>query len=98
MNSTPAASKTRRTAKSLATVSEVLPSASSARLIVLRPSADARARSSALHLRRARAARICGLVNPLAAIPVEALTHLGAYDTVRFTWAGLLWQICCIGG
>src|SRR5215831_2394306 len=38
-NSTPAASKVRRTAKSLATVSEVLSSASSARLIVLRPSA-----------------------------------------------------------
>jgi hypothetical protein len=58
MNSTPAASNARRTARSLATVSEVLSSASSARLIVLSPSADARARSSALHLRRARAARI----------------------------------------
>src|SRR5215472_16281214 len=34
MNSTPAASKARRTAKSLATVSEVLSSASSPRLIV----------------------------------------------------------------
>src|SRR5262245_38758866 len=58
MNSTPAASKARRTAKSLATVREVLSSASSARLIVLSPSDDARARSFALHLRRARAARI----------------------------------------
>jgi hypothetical protein len=58
MNSTPAASSARRTAKSLATVSEVLSSASSARLIVLSPSDDSRARSPALHLRRARAARI----------------------------------------
>jgi len=48
MNSTPAASSARRTAKSLATVSEVLSSASSARLIVLSPSDDSRARSPAL--------------------------------------------------
>ena len=68
MNSTPAASKVRRTAKSLATVREVLSSASSARLIVLSPSDDARARSFALHLRRARAARIWELLNPLTAI------------------------------
>jgi hypothetical protein len=46
MNSTPAASKARRTAKSLATVSEVLSRASSARFIVLSPSDDSRARSS----------------------------------------------------
>src|SRR5436190_8263187 len=58
MNSTPAASSARRTAKSLATVSEVLSSVSSARLMVLSPSDDSRARSPALHLRRARAARI----------------------------------------
>jgi hypothetical protein len=58
INSTPAASKARRTARSLAAVIEVWSSALSARLIVLRPRAAARARSSADHLTRARAARI----------------------------------------
>jgi hypothetical protein len=68
MNTTPAASRARRTAKSFATVREVSSSASSARLIVLSPNADSRARSSALHLRRARAARIWELLNPFTFI------------------------------
>jgi hypothetical protein len=58
MNSTPAASKARRTAKSFAAVREVWSSATSARRMVFRPNAASRARSSAVHLRRARAARI----------------------------------------
>jgi hypothetical protein len=48
MNSTPAASRAWRTAKSLATVIDVSLSVSSARRIVVSPTADARARSSAL--------------------------------------------------
>ena len=63
MNSTPATSKARRTAKSLATVREVLSSASSARLIVAIPKAASRASSAALQRRRARAARIWALFN-----------------------------------
>jgi hypothetical protein len=63
MNSTPAASKARRTAKSLAMVIDVSPSASSARLIVAIPKAAWRASSAALHRRRARAARIWALFN-----------------------------------
>jgi hypothetical protein len=63
MNSTPAASKARRTAKSLAMVIDVSPSASSARLIVASPNAASRASSAALHRRRARAARIWALFN-----------------------------------
>jgi hypothetical protein len=58
MNSTPAASKARRTAKSFAAVSEVWSSVTSARRMVFRPKAASRARSSAVHLSRARAARI----------------------------------------
>jgi hypothetical protein len=61
MNSTPAASKARRTAKSLAMVIDVSPSVSSARLIVASPKAASRASSAALHRRRARAARIWAL-------------------------------------
>ncbi len=61
MNSTPAASKARRTAKSFAMVIDVSPSASSARLIVASPKAASRASSAALHRRRARAARIWAL-------------------------------------
>jgi hypothetical protein len=56
INSTPAPSA-RRTAKSLATVSDVWSSANSARRIVFRPNAASRARSSTVHLRIARAAR-----------------------------------------
>jgi hypothetical protein len=63
MNSTPAASRARRTAKSLAVVIDVLSSASSARLIVASPNAASRASSAALHRRRARAARIWALFN-----------------------------------
>jgi hypothetical protein len=58
MNSTPEASKARRTAKSFAAVSEVWSSAASARRIVFRPKAASRARSSTVHLIMARAARI----------------------------------------
>src|SRR5258705_9477057 len=61
MNSTPAASKVRRIDSSLATVSEVSSSATSARRIVLAPRAASLARSAALHLSSARAARICAL-------------------------------------
>jgi hypothetical protein len=68
MNSTPAASKARRTAKSLAAVIEVSPFASSARRIVLIPRADFRARSSALHLKSARPALIWALVRGLVFI------------------------------
>jgi hypothetical protein len=58
MNSTPAASKARRTAKSFGAVIEVSVSLSSARRMVATPTADSRARSSARHRRKARAARI----------------------------------------
>ena len=68
MNSTPATSKARRTAKSLATVREVLSSASSARLIVAIPKAASRASSAALQRRRARAARIWALFNGFGCI------------------------------
>ena len=58
MNSTPAASSARRIAKSLADVSEVSFSINSARRIVATLSLVSRARSSALHLIRERAALI----------------------------------------
>src|ERR1700731_2264430 len=58
MNSTPAASKARRIASSLAAVREVSRSATSARLIVFTPNDASRAKSTALHRRSARAARI----------------------------------------
>jgi hypothetical protein len=45
MNSTPAASKARRTARSFAVVKEVCSYVNSARRIVETPSAEARARS-----------------------------------------------------
>jgi hypothetical protein len=63
MNTTPADSNARRTAKSLAMVIDVSPSVSSARLIVATPKAAARASSAALHRIRALAARICALFN-----------------------------------
>jgi len=50
MNSTPAASNARRIAKSFGDVREVSSSASSARRIVRKLTADRRARSSAVHL------------------------------------------------
>jgi hypothetical protein len=58
MNSTPAASSAWRTAKSFAAFIRVSLSVSSARRIVATLTADSRARSSALHLMRARAALI----------------------------------------
>jgi hypothetical protein len=77
MNSTPAASSVRRTAKSLAIVIDVSLSASSALLIVARPKAASRASSAALHRRSARAARICALFKGFRCI----LTRLVSYDT-----------------
>jgi hypothetical protein len=67
MNSTPALSKARRTAKSLAAVMEVSWSAFSARRIVANPSAASLARSSALQRTRPRAALIWALVRGLNA-------------------------------
>src|SRR5579871_5968973 len=58
MNSTPAASKARRIASSLAAVSDVGPSATSALRTVFAPREAAFARSAALHRSSARAARI----------------------------------------
>src|SRR5690349_2689008 len=63
MNSTPAASSAVRTATLLAAVSEVVSTVSSARRIVVSPTDDARARSSALQRINALAARICALVS-----------------------------------
>src|SRR6187397_1571073 len=62
MNSTPAASRARRTAASFAAVMEVALSESSARRTVATPTAEFSARSSARQRRRARAARIWALV------------------------------------
>src|SRR5262249_34908463 len=78
MNSTPAASKARRTAKSLAAVIEVSSSVSSARRIVATLRSDRRARSSALQRRRERAALIWALVSGLA-----ILTRITAYDIIH---------------
>ena len=58
VNSTPADSNAWRTAKSLAAVMVVCCSASSARRIVRKLTAECRERSSALHLSNARAALI----------------------------------------
>jgi hypothetical protein len=58
MNSIPASSKARRIAKSFAAVKEVSITVNSARRIVVRPTAEARARSSALQRISARPARI----------------------------------------
>src|SRR6516165_5084415 len=66
MNSTPAASSARRSAWSLAAVSEVLFSVNSARRIVVTPTAECRARSSALQWTSARAALSCALVSAVA--------------------------------
>jgi hypothetical protein len=65
MNSMPAASRARRMAKSFATVIEVSSSVSSARRIVVTPTEDSRARSSALHRISARAALIWALISDL---------------------------------
>src|SRR5262249_50835166 len=76
INSTPAASKVRRTAESLAVVIDVFPSANSARRIVVTPRVDSRARSSALQRRRARPALIWALVSGFTFI----LTYFIPYD------------------
>jgi hypothetical protein len=65
INSIPAASRARRTERSFAAVIEVLSNVSSARRMVVTPTADSRARSSAVHRISARAALICPLVRGL---------------------------------
>src|SRR5262245_38199592 len=80
MNSTPAASRARRTAKSLAAVIEVSSSVSSARRMVATLRSDSRARSSALQRRRERAALIWALVSGLA-----ILTRITAYAIIHIT-------------
>src|SRR5262249_41109972 len=82
MNSTPAASRARRTAKSLAVVIDVWASVSSARRIVVTPRVDSRARSSALQRRRARAALICALVRGFSFM-LTRLIPCGIIHTVR---------------
>jgi hypothetical protein len=77
MNSTPAASSARRTAKSLAAVIEVSSSVSSARRMVATLRSDCRARSSALQRRRERAALIWELVSGLT-----ILTRMAAYAII----------------
>jgi hypothetical protein len=57
MNSTPANSKADRSAASLARVTGITPSTTSTRRIVATPTLEALAKSKALHLIRARAAR-----------------------------------------
>src|SRR6516162_4062073 len=79
MNSTPAVSRARRTAKSLAAVIDVWSSASSARRMVATPTADSLARSSARHRRNARAALIWPLVRGFGFI----LTAQILYDIVH---------------
>jgi hypothetical protein len=81
MNSTPADSRARRTAKSFAVVSEVESSVASARLIVFTPKDECLARSCALHLNRARADLIWAPVN--AAIECS---HLNPYGLFTPTW------------
>ena len=63
MNSTPAASKACRIAKSLAVVSEVASFLASARRMVFTPKDERRARSCALHFNSARADLIWAPVN-----------------------------------
>jgi hypothetical protein len=76
MNSTPAASNARRTANSFAVVMEVALSASSARRIVRKLTLDWRARSSAVHLIRDRAALIWALVRtPFVIDILNAICH-----------------------
>jgi hypothetical protein len=68
MNSTPADSKARLTARSFAVVIDVWSSVSSARRIVATLNDVRRARSSALHRMRERAALICALVSGVESI------------------------------
>lgn len=74
MKSTPADSKARRIARSLAAVNDVSPSVSSARRMVATLKSDCRARSSAFQRTRARAALICALVSGFG-----MLTSINAY-------------------
>src|SRR5262249_14472883 len=83
MNSMPAASSARRTDRSLAAVMEVFFSASSARRIVATPTADSRARSSARHRTRDRAALICALVNGLNFVLTTEISH-DMQDIIRY--------------
>src|SRR5262245_51183896 len=91
MNSTPAASNVRRTAESLAAVIDVFSSANSARRIVVTPSVDWRARSSALQRRRARAALIWALVRGLSFILTRFIS-LGINHTERIEPGRLDWS------
>jgi hypothetical protein len=70
MNSTPAASNARRTAKLFAAVMEVSASVSSARRMVATPTADSRAKSAARQRINARAALIWALVKGLWALDI----------------------------
>src|SRR5262245_50325850 len=82
MNSTPAASNVRRSVELLAEVIDVSPSANSARRIVVTPSVDSRARSSALQRRRARAALIWALARGFSFILTRTIPN-GMNYTVR---------------
>src|SRR5262249_20891224 len=91
MNSTPAASKARRTAKSLAAVIEVSSSVSSARRMVATLRSDRPARSSALQRRRARAALIWALVSGLV-----ILTRIVAYAIIHIILAYVRHKPRCV--
>src|SRR5882762_7683142 len=65
MNSTPAVSRARRTAKLFETVIAVTSAINSARRMVATLKVECLARSSALQRMRARAARICALLSKL---------------------------------
>jgi len=82
MNTIPAASSAWRTARSLAAVIEVSSSVSSALRMVVTLTADARARSSALHRTSARPARSWALVSGFDAM----LTVLIPNDIIHSIW------------
>jgi hypothetical protein len=84
MNSTPADSKARRTARSFAAVMDVSSSVSSARRIVATLRDERLARSSALHRTSERAALIWALVKGRW----FTLTHLSAY-AIFYSISGL---------
>jgi hypothetical protein len=83
MNSTPAASRARRIAKSFAAVIEVAVSVNSARRTVATLNEVCRARSSALHRMSERAALICALVSGfeliLTCFSAYAMFHIISY-------------------
>jgi hypothetical protein len=79
INSTPAASRARRIAKLFAAVSEVSSVANSARRIVVSPTAEDRARSSALQRTKARAARIWELFR---GFPLELFISYGMFHSI----------------